>query len=173
LYVLLCFWHSCDKASLSRLFALLRKAPTLTGAYNRAYLASVLRTSPKSAFGGLQIRSERYAKSNFHLKNRKELGAVLRTYSLPTVEILIKTIILSPPLSYNKVLGNLPKNVIVMNELKGTLDLIHFFTKKREELETMFPRLKQDLSQKDMLWISWPESSANIETDLKMKPGQP
>ncbi len=77
-----------------------------------------------------------------------------------------KIIILTPPPNYGKVLGRLPEKVIVTEELKGPLDFIHFFTKKREELEITFPKLKQALSQKGILWVSWPKGSSKIETDL-------
>jgi len=77
-----------------------------------------------------------------------------------------KIIILNPPEGYNKTLGKLPKGVFVTDMLKGPLDFIQFFTRKREELESKFPILKQELSPKRMLWISWPKSSSKVETDL-------
>ena len=54
----------------------------------------------------------------------------------------------------------------MMKELEGPLDFIHFFTRKREDLEEGFPRLKRELSQKGMLWVSWPKGSSRVETDL-------
>ncbi|WXG40978.1 MAG: DUF3052 domain-containing protein [Candidatus Freyarchaeum deiterrae] len=77
-----------------------------------------------------------------------------------------KIIILNPPKNYGDTLGELPKNVTVTNKLKGPLNFIHFFTKKREELETKFPILKHELSRTGVLWISWPKVSSKIETDL-------
>jgi len=77
-----------------------------------------------------------------------------------------KIIILNPPEDYDKTLGELPKGVLVAKALKGPLDFVHFFTKKRDELESKFPILKQKLSQNGMLWISWPRDSSNMETDL-------
>jgi hypothetical protein len=77
-----------------------------------------------------------------------------------------KIIILNSPKNYSDALGELPKNVIVTDKLKGPLDFIHFFARKREELETKFPILKHELSQNGILWISWPKISSKIETNL-------
>ncbi len=46
------------------------------------------------------------------------------------------------------------------------MEFIQFFTKSKRELENMFPRLKVKLAQKGMLWISWPEGSSKVESDL-------
>ena len=54
-----------------------------------------------------------------------------------------KIIILGPSENYDIVLKRLPENVIVMRQLKGPLDFILLFTKKKEELENNFPRLKK------------------------------
>ncbi len=77
-----------------------------------------------------------------------------------------KIVILNPPKDYFNTLGNLPKDVLVTKTLKGPLDFIHFFTKKREELENKFPVLKKELAQNGMLWISWPKGSSKLKTDL-------
>ena len=77
-----------------------------------------------------------------------------------------KIIILNPPQNYDTSLGKLPKNVSVMEKLSGPLDFIHFFTKKREDLEIKFSILKQELSRNGVLWISWPKSSSKVKTDL-------
>jgi len=77
-----------------------------------------------------------------------------------------RIIITNQPKNYNKMLGKLPKGVVLSKKLKGPFDFIHLFTKRREELEERFPILKQELSQKGMLWISWPKVFSKIETDL-------
>jgi hypothetical protein len=76
-------------------------------------------------------------------------------------------IILNPPEDYFSTLGSLRKNIAESGELKGPLDLILFFTTKKEELENRFPILKQALSKKGILWVSWPKASAKTKTDLK------
>lgn len=78
----------------------------------------------------------------------------------------VKMIILDPPRDYHKTLGALPKRVITAKALIGPLDLIHFFTKSKDELENKFPSLKKALSQDSALWISWPKGSSKVDTDL-------
>ncbi len=65
--------------------------------------------------------------------------------------------LLNQPRNYGETLGRLPTGVAVLKDLKGPLEFIHFFTTSRKELENTFPRLKRNLSQKGMLWISWPK----------------
>jgi hypothetical protein len=56
--------------------------------------------------------------------------------------------------------------VFLSETLKGPLDFIQFFTKKKEELEKEFPILNQELSRNGMLWVSWPKVSSGVKTDL-------
>lgn len=74
--------------------------------------------------------------------------------------------ILNPPKNFKEKLGRLPNDVPVVNTLKGPLDLIHLFSKSKEELEIKFPNLKQVLSENGALWVSWPKSSSKVDTDL-------
>ncbi len=77
-----------------------------------------------------------------------------------------KIAVINAPENYAQVLGGLPDNVITVQELEGPLDLVHFFTTERRELEDRFPALKQAISKKGMLWISWPKLASRIKTDL-------
>ena len=72
----------------------------------------------------------------------------------------------NPPEDYVKVLGLLPPHVRLSKTLKGQLDFIHFFVKKKGELEKMFPLLKQKLKPNSVFWVSWPKASSNVEIDL-------
>ncbi len=77
-----------------------------------------------------------------------------------------KIIILHPPQNYNDTLGKLPKKVVAMKELKRHINFIQFFTKEKKELESVFPVLKEELSQDGMIWISWPKGKSGVATDL-------
>lgn len=79
----------------------------------------------------------------------------------------IRIALLNQPKNYSETLGRLPAGVTVIKNLKGPVEFIHFFTTSRRELESTFPKLKRNLVQKGMLWISWPKGSSNVETDLK------
>lgn len=74
--------------------------------------------------------------------------------------------ILQPPVDYAAILGELPVNVVQVKTLQPDLDLIHFFTTSRSELEATFPQLKQALTSTGKLWISWPKRAAKVSTNL-------
>ena len=71
------------------------------------------------------------------------------------------------PDDYERTLGGLPDNVILLKSIRETADFIQFFTKSKTELEQKFPLLKKALAQNGMLWISWPKTASKMETDLK------
>jgi len=73
--------------------------------------------------------------------------------------------ILNPLEDYYSALGKLPKGVLVVETLKGPLDFIHFFVKKRGELESKFPLFKRELSRNGILWVSWSKGSSKVTTD--------
>ncbi len=45
-------------------------------------------------------------------------------------------------------------------------DVIHYFAKCRAELENDIKRLRSEIEENGMIWISWYKKSAKIETDL-------
>jgi hypothetical protein len=74
--------------------------------------------------------------------------------------------VLGAPRGYRTTLGALPPGVAFATTLRGTLPLIHFFTKRRVSLESRFPILKRSLTTDGALWISWPKKASGIATDL-------
>jgi len=74
--------------------------------------------------------------------------------------------VFNAPHDYREKLGKLPDNIAIETRLMNSLDFIHFFAKSRSQLEDEFPKLKMMLSQKGMIWISWPKGSSGLETDL-------
>ena len=49
---------------------------------------------------------------------------------------------------------------------KPDVDVVVFFTTRREELERRFPALKATMRPADGLWVAWPKKASKIETDL-------
>ena len=45
-------------------------------------------------------------------------------------------------------------------------DIIHAFTKSRDDLVTHLPRLRRALKSDGMIWVSWPKKSAKVPTDV-------
>lgn len=75
-------------------------------------------------------------------------------------------VIINSPEYYIKELGKSLKEVTISKNLGGKIKFIHFFTKDKKELESIFPKLKKSLAQDGMLWVSWPKTSSKIRTDL-------
>ncbi len=75
-------------------------------------------------------------------------------------------IFLNAPDHYRALLGELPAGVELAEKLAGQFDFIHFFTKRRQELETQFPAMKEALAKNGMLWVSWPKAASKVSTDL-------
>jgi hypothetical protein len=49
---------------------------------------------------------------------------------------------------------------------KPGVEVVVFFTTRREELERRLPKLKATLGPADGLWIAWPKKASKLETDL-------
>jgi hypothetical protein len=73
---------------------------------------------------------------------------------------------LNAPDNFDRLLGELPDEVIVIRGAKGQLDFIHLFATERESLERELPRSIARLKQDGMLWVSWPKATSRLRTDL-------
>ena len=69
------------------------------------------------------------------------------------------------PEGFDETIGPLP-DVDVTSRLRGPLDAVVFFTRRRGELERRFGALKRALDPAGGLWIAWPKRSSGVETDL-------
>jgi hypothetical protein len=63
-------------------------------------------------------------------------------------------------------LGELPEGAAVGTRLRDRLDVILFFTRRRDELERRFTELARRLQPAGALWIGWPKKSSGVESDL-------
>lgn len=57
-----------------------------------------------------------------------------------------------------------PENVKVIN--KSKVDLIHYFVKEEKQLRKDILKLKEQIEQNGMIWISWPKKSSKVQTDI-------
>ena len=74
--------------------------------------------------------------------------------------------ILNPPKNYTKMLGALPDGVAVVERRGSGLDLIHCFVMSRREAASAISALKDNISSRGALWVSWPKASSGVKTDL-------
>ena len=66
---------------------------------------------------------------------------------------------------YFSLFTDFPSGVkIINNKTKG--DFIHYFVKEAKQLLKDFIKLKNQIEQNGMIWISWPKKSSKVETDI-------
>lgn len=68
------------------------------------------------------------------------------------------------PEYYFNLFTDFPENVKVINKTK--VDLIHYFAKEEKQLQKDITKLKDQIEQNGMIWISWPKKSSKVETDI-------
>jgi hypothetical protein len=66
---------------------------------------------------------------------------------------------------YFELFTDFPENVEVVNKLLN-VDLVHYFTKDKEQLERDISTLKNQIKSNGMIWISWPKKSSKVKTDI-------
>lgn len=54
----------------------------------------------------------------------------------------------------------------IIKKITQDLDFIQFFVKDRKQLNENFSILKDHISKKGYLWISWPKGSSKVKTDI-------
>ena len=69
------------------------------------------------------------------------------------------------PAGYRKLLGPLA-GIAVRTTARGPLDVIHIFTKRRDQLAARLPALQRALQPAGALWVSWPKQASGVATDL-------
>lgn len=77
-----------------------------------------------------------------------------------------KICVKNPPSNYEQLISPLPKGVKVSRQLSSDLDMVHFFTKSRDELSSNIEKLTSTIKQNGMIWISWPKKSSKVPTDV-------
>ena len=77
----------------------------------------------------------------------------------------MRVCLMQEPSDYFELIGKLPEDVVLKN-LEGSLDFIHYFTIHAGQLAGDLPNLKQHLDKKGMLWVSWPKQKSKVPTDL-------
>ena len=72
--------------------------------------------------------------------------------------------VLNRPDHYWELLGDLPAGL--RSDSSPPFDFIHIFTTARAELEDELPRLRGQIVQNGMIWVSWPKKAAKVPTDV-------
>lgn len=74
--------------------------------------------------------------------------------------------LVNSPTHYFELFTDLPAHLFFEDSNDVKVDLIHFFTKSREEFTATLPGLKQRIKPNGMIWVSWPKKASKIVTDI-------
>ena len=66
------------------------------------------------------------------------------------------------PEYYWELFADLPDDIRVNDNAIKLHDFVHFFTKDEKELTRVLPKLKKEIVQDGMIWVSWPKKSARL-----------
>jgi hypothetical protein len=73
--------------------------------------------------------------------------------------------LLHEPSHYTELFSDFPNNVTV-NPKSAKYNFIHAFFSEKKLFEKELPKLKKQMEEDGMIWISWPKKSSGVETDL-------
>ncbi len=68
------------------------------------------------------------------------------------------------PEYYFNLFTDFPAEVKVINKHK--VDFIHYFATQEKQLAKDISKLKNQVEQSGMIWISWPKKSSKVQTDI-------
>jgi hypothetical protein len=74
--------------------------------------------------------------------------------------------LINAPIDYLDLFSDVPPDLAFIDDPGVKKDLIHFFTKSKNEYVSRLLKLKQQLKPDGMIWASWPKRSSKIETDI-------
>lgn len=74
--------------------------------------------------------------------------------------------LLGAPADFRETLGELPPEVRLKRQARGSADVILLFARSRAELARRFPAADRALAEKGSLWLAWPKQASGVATDL-------
>jgi hypothetical protein len=75
-------------------------------------------------------------------------------------------VVIDEPANYRKLLGEVADRVTFARTPGNSASFVHFFTTRRAELEKRLKKLRTQISDSGIVWISWPKKSAGVPTDV-------
>ncbi len=77
-----------------------------------------------------------------------------------------KFLLVNPPDGYLEKLGELPQGTVLLTDSSGLVEAIQVFIANRSELEAQLPRLKERMTLKGMLWVTYHKGTSKVKTDI-------
>ena len=75
-------------------------------------------------------------------------------------------VLINAPANYRQLLGNFANGVKLTSRVGANSNFIHFFAKRRSELEKRLRHLRTKIADSGTLWISWAKKSSGLATDI-------
>jgi predicted CoA-binding protein len=70
------------------------------------------------------------------------------------------------PRGYRSMMGKLPPKVKVLSQTSKPIDFIQVFVSSKKEFEDQLPKLKDLLTQKGLLWVTYPKLTSKQKSDI-------
>jgi len=67
---------------------------------------------------------------------------------------------------YFKLFSDLPQEITVSDDKNIKKNFIHVFVQNAKQLESTLPKVKQEIEENGMIWISWYKKASKIPTDV-------
>jgi len=74
--------------------------------------------------------------------------------------------VLNQPEYYFQLFTDLPSDIKLVTNEKLKKNFIHYFVKEEKQLLKNIIKLKGQIEQNGMIWISWPKKAAKVATDI-------
>lgn len=74
--------------------------------------------------------------------------------------------LINAPDYYFNLFTDLPDDLRFTDEASSKKDLIHFFTKQKDEYTGLLAALKEQIKPNGIIWVSWPKKASKIITDI-------
>ena len=74
--------------------------------------------------------------------------------------------VINEPNNYRQLLGEGADGVEFSHRKRSDSNFVHLFTTRRSELEKQLSRLRMKLPDTCTVWVSWPQKSAGVPTDV-------
>lgn len=70
------------------------------------------------------------------------------------------------PNDYFELISPRPEGVVFLQRSAKLMDIVHFFTCDRSELERRITGFQQRITPAGMIWVSWPKKASRVKTDI-------
>ena len=74
--------------------------------------------------------------------------------------------LINQPGNYFLLLKDIPPNVSVVDDVSVKKNMVHYYVKHVNELESTINHLKDQIELNGSIWISWPKKASKVPTDI-------